>query len=223
VPDECELAGNDCDQNGIPDECDEDCDGSGVPDACEQLSDCNANGTPDSCDIADGSSLDANQDGIPDECSFAVAYCFGDDSGASCPCGNSSAAGLGCANSSGGGGLLFAGGSPSVAADDVTFHARGLLISQAALLFTGTSRIQSGAGLPFGDGLRCAGGQIRRLGVRLPGPDGAADWDFGGLASGNGWSAGEVRTYQVWYRDSNSSPCGSGYNLTNGLEVTFQP
>ena len=103
------------------------------------------------------------------------------------------------------------------------WHARGLLISQAALLFTGTSRIQSGAGLPFGDGLRCAGGQIRRLGVRLPGPDGAADWDFGGLASGNGWSAGEVRTYQVWYRDSNSSPCGSGYNLTNGLEVTFQP
>ena len=34
----------------------------------ESTNDCNENGVPDDCDIADGSSVDANGDGFPDEC-----------------------------------------------------------------------------------------------------------------------------------------------------------
>jgi hypothetical protein len=69
----------DCNENGIPDECDintEDPDGNelvsddenenGVPDECEP--DCNANGHPDDKDIADEVSDDLNSNGIPDEC-----------------------------------------------------------------------------------------------------------------------------------------------------------
>ncbi|MFT4541181.1 MAG: hypothetical protein ACI835_003642, partial [Planctomycetota bacterium] len=52
----------DCDSNGIPDECDPDCDNDGLPDACE--TDCNNNGTPDDCE----SITDCNNNGIPDEC-----------------------------------------------------------------------------------------------------------------------------------------------------------
>ena len=226
IPDECQLIGNDCDSNGIPDDCDPDCDANGVPEACEWFADCNENGLPDySCDIASGFSLDANNDGIPDECSFATAFCFGDGSGADCPCNNNGAPGKGCANSTGSGGVLSAEGGPSIAADDATFHGRGLLFGQAALLFSGGIRVQGGAGVVFGDGLRCAGGHgtIVRLGVRIPNAYGKASWDTGGLATANGWAVGETRTFQAWYRDSNNGPCGNGFNLTNGLEIVFQP
>ncbi|MCK4660093.1 MAG: hypothetical protein KAV82_11280 [Phycisphaerae bacterium] len=45
----------DCNENGIPDECDIDCGASGGPcdiPGCGQSSDCNSNGLPDECDIA---------------------------------------------------------------------------------------------------------------------------------------------------------------------------
>ena len=61
----------DCNNNGIPDECEEteDCDDNGMIDVCEpSYVDCNENGTLDSCDIANATSPDCNMDGIPDEC-----------------------------------------------------------------------------------------------------------------------------------------------------------
>ena len=42
------------------------CNNNGIPDECEP--DCNDNGQPDDCDIADESSLDINDNGFPDEC-----------------------------------------------------------------------------------------------------------------------------------------------------------
>ncbi|MCK4342732.1 MAG: hypothetical protein KAY37_13525 [Phycisphaerae bacterium] len=58
----------DCNENGIPDQCDV---GSGFSE------DCNTNGIPDECDIAEGTSLDVNGNGIPDECDFPTP-CPGD-------------------------------------------------------------------------------------------------------------------------------------------------
>ena len=49
-----------------------DCDDNGVPDGCEE--DCNNNGVLDACDIADGTSLDCNDNGIPDECDVAPPF-----------------------------------------------------------------------------------------------------------------------------------------------------
>lgn len=48
----------------------EDCNGNGIPDECElESNDCNNNGIPDECDIANGTSPDVNPtDGVPDEC-----------------------------------------------------------------------------------------------------------------------------------------------------------
>jgi hypothetical protein len=43
-----------------------DCNDNGVPDECEP--DCNDNGVPDACDIAAGTAPDANGNGFPDEC-----------------------------------------------------------------------------------------------------------------------------------------------------------
>ncbi|HVP12559.1 MAG TPA: choice-of-anchor J domain-containing protein [Phycisphaerae bacterium] len=76
IPDDCDLAAgvlHDCNGGGIPDECEwADCNGNGVLDACDLLNgsslDCNHNGIPDECDIAFGPSQDCQPDGIPDEC-----------------------------------------------------------------------------------------------------------------------------------------------------------
>ena len=75
VPDECDIddgTSNDVNGNGIPDECELDCNGNGAPDHWDiktgTSEDCNTNGVPDECDIDDGTSTDLNENDIPDEC-----------------------------------------------------------------------------------------------------------------------------------------------------------
>lgn len=150
----------------------------------------------------------------------ALPYCFGDGSSASCPCGNPGAYGAGCSNSSSVGGRLAASGTNSASLDDLSFQASDLLPGQPALLFSGLNQVQAGNGALFGDGLRCAGGSVKRLGVRTPNANGEASWGSGLRAAG-GWNAGDTRRFQCWYRDP-SGFCGSAFNLTNGLEVVFQ-
>jgi len=135
-------------------------------------------------------------------------------------CGNAGAPGEGCANSSGSGAVLSASGSANALVDDLTFSGSGLLPGQAALLFTGPSQVNGGAGSPFGDGLRCVAGQVTRLPVRIPNAAGEATWGPG-LNSGGLWAAGDTRNFQIWYRDSNGSPCGNPFNVSNGYSVTF--
>lgn len=154
--------------------------------------------------------------------SVGTPYCMGDGSATACPCGNAGGAGEGCANSSGAGAMLGGSGSASVGADDLAMDAAQLLPGQPALLFAGVNQVNGGAGSIFGDGLRCAGGSVVRLGVRVPDSNGAAAWS-GGLGALGGWSAGDTRNFQVWYRDPSSSPCGSAFNLSHGVGVTFVP
>ncbi|MCB9914583.1 MAG: hypothetical protein H6828_05470 [Planctomycetes bacterium] len=151
-----------------------------------------------------------------------TAYCFGDGSGTACPCGNAGGATEGCANSSGAGATLAGTGTASVGADDLGFDAAQLLPNQPALLFSGDAQVAGGAGAIFGDGLRCAGQNVRRLGVRVPNAAGTSSWS-GGLGATGGWSAGDTRNFQVWYRDPIASPCGTAFNLSHGVAVTFAP
>jgi hypothetical protein len=113
---------------------------------------------------------------------------------------------------------LAAIGTPSLAADDALFSASSLPVGVPALLFCGTG--STGAGLLFGDGLRCASGSLTRLGVRFADGVGAASWTA--VLGGSGAAAGDRRTFQVWYRDS-AGPCGGGFNTSSGLDITVQP
>ncbi len=77
---------DDCNENGVPDECEDDCNQNGVPDSCdiegETSNDCQPNGIPDDCEE------DCDGDGIPDECD-PPADCDGDgveDCLDLCPC-----------------------------------------------------------------------------------------------------------------------------------------
>lgn len=152
-----------------------------------------------------------------------TAYCSGDGSGAACPCGNAGAAGNGCASSvNASGAHLAAVGTASLANDSVVLRGTGMPNS-SALFFQGTIRANGGAGVVFGDGLRCAGGTITRLKV-VSNAGGASQYPQAGDPSVS--ARGQVnqpgtRTYQVWYRNAAPFCTSSTFNLTNGLEIQW--
>jgi hypothetical protein len=149
------------------------------------------------------------------------SFCFGDGSQAACPCGNTGGEGEGCANDLGSGALLTGSGSASLMYDDLVLTT-SQLTPGSGLYFQGNNAVNGGDGNPFGDGLRCAGGGVRRLEVTFAnaGNDLTTSTSVS-IATEGDVSAGQTRHYQYWYRDSNGSPCGSGFNLSNAYEVTW--
>jgi hypothetical protein len=158
-------------------------------------------------------------------CVAGVGFCFGDGTGTACPCGNSGAAGNGCANSvNAAGGNLFASGAASISADSVVLLGSGMPNS-TCLYFQGTTQQNGGLGVVFGDGLRCAGGTVIRLGTKTN-VAGASQYPVAGDLSvsvrGNVLAPGS-RTYQVWYRNAAAFCTVSTFNLSNGLDVAWTP
>jgi hypothetical protein len=161
-----------------------------------------------------------------------VASCFGDGTGAPCPCGNSGLAGHGCENSSStGGALLSAAGSPSLSSDTLVLTSSGEKPEALSIFLQGSARI---APVLYGDGLRCAGGTLKRLYFKIA---------FGGLATapqgsdlsvfarsgalGDPIPMGATRHYQTYYRDPNldfcPSPLGNTWNVSNALSAVWSP
>ncbi|MBL8861061.1 MAG: hypothetical protein JNK02_03535 [Planctomycetes bacterium] len=154
-----------------------------------------------------------------------TAFCFGDGTGAACPCGNVGAAGNGCASSVNPSGANLAGsGVASISADTLVLTGTGMPNS-SALYFQGTSQAGGGLGVVFGDGLRCAGGSIIRLGTKNN-VAGTSQYPAVGdtSISVRGLNvAGNVRTYQCWYRNAAAFCTPDTFNLTNGLQTTWAP
>ncbi|MDP6539236.1 MAG: hypothetical protein QF903_03125 [Planctomycetota bacterium] len=148
-----------------------------------------------------------------------VAFCFCDGGGTAAPCGNTGAAGNGCANGSvSAGANLTATGAP--VPDGLVLEAVGLVPGQPGLYFQGDNEINGGLGVTFGDGLRCAGGGVVRLQVVAATTAGTSATTVDLFVTG-GITPGDTRSYQLWYRDPASSPCGTGFNLTNGVTVDW--
>ncbi|MCB9915781.1 MAG: hypothetical protein H6828_11650 [Planctomycetes bacterium] len=146
-------------------------------------------------------------------------FCFCDGSGTAAPCGNSGAAGNGCANGANAAGAnLATSGVASASASTLALHASGAAPGQPGLFFQGVNAVNGGLGNTFGDGLRCAGGSVVRLQVVSADALGAATSTIDVAVKG-GVTAGDTRAYQYWYRDPVGSPCGSFFNLTNGVQV----
>ena len=117
-------------------------------------------------------------------------------------------------------------GRPSVAAD--SFVLLGADTSNSVVTyFQGTASVNGGAGLVFGDGLRCAGGSVIRLAALLA-TNGASQYPGTGDApisvQGQIGGAGGRRYYQIWYRNADPTFCtASTFNLTNALSVPWAP
>jgi hypothetical protein len=188
--------------------------------------DCNENGVDDNAEVSSGASDDLNGNGIPDECEEFVEFCNADGSGTASPCGNDNDGSRGIAGAqngfSAGGASLRASGSGSAMAADFQLIAEGLIPAQPGLFFQGDNLINGSLGINFGDGLRCAGGSVIRLEVGFADSLGSVT-TTGDLISRGGVVAGDKKAYQIWYRDPSTSPCGFGFNLSNGVKGEFSP
>jgi hypothetical protein len=145
---------------------------------------------------------------------------------ATCPCGNAGAVGHGCASSfDPNGALLGAQGVASVAADSLVLGATGVSNSVVAF-FQGTTAVRGGAGVAFGDGLRCAGGTTVRIAAVLASANQASYPSPGDVAisvRGALPSNGVERLYQAWYRNSASFCTSAAFNLSNAVRVRWMP
>jgi hypothetical protein len=111
-----------------------------------------------------------------------------------------------------------------VSTDDLALTISNMGASQFGLVYMGAGQVT----LPFGDGLRCVGsGPVYRFGVRqsdaeghlIEGP-GIVAYSTANFPVSAHITAGQTWHFQGWYRDPNG-PCGSGFNLSNALSVTF--
>ncbi len=155
----------------------------------------------------------------------AVSYCAG--TAATCPCGNGGNGTNGCASSvNPNGALLVSGGEAIVSADDFSLVASGMPASAPCLFFQGTNPILYPTGTTFGDGLRCVGGTVSRLGTKTA-SGGATSFPGAGdpkiSVKGQLLPMGGARYYQVWYRNPGAFCTASTFNLTNALKATWLP
>jgi hypothetical protein len=238
----CGVADTDGDGDGVADCVDvcptlfdpaqADADGDARGDLCDNCPahvnpaqlDCDGDLVGDVCELASGAELDLNSNEVPDNCEVpnGTAFCFGDGSGAICPCANPGPAGAGCANSTGAGALLVNLGGASVALDDADLICSGLPLDKPALVYMALQRKNGGLGAPFGAGLRCLDGQLKRYSVQSTGPAGVLQRTNLVAGSGGLITAGATWHFQVWHRDSLSG-CAKQFNLSNGFSVSFTP
>lgn len=156
-------------------------------------------------------------------------FCVADGTTTVCPCDNAGLAARGCNNSANtGGARLNAMGSASL--DTISLHAAGETPNAATLVFQGD--VLRTSPTPFGDGLLCLGGNLKRLytlnasagQITVPGV-GQLSLSQRSAQLGDVLTPGSVRGYQAWYRDANaafcSAPLGANWNLTNGVRVVW--
>ena len=155
--------------------------------------------------------------------------CFGDRTVAPCPCQNYGWTGHGCENStSTGGARLFAQGT--INPDTIVLTSAGELPSALSIFIQGSELAT--LTVPFGDGIRCVGGSLKRLYVKsatnstaqAPQPgDPSITQQSANL--GEPIPPGAVRYYQVYYRDPDAgfcaAPTGSTFNASNGLRIVW--
>jgi len=159
-------------------------------------------------DLASGSVVEAAFDDFeasylvdPSSCPAPSTYCVGSP------------------NSFGLGAFMSAGGSQNVDDNNFNLMVSGAVPGQFGLFYYG----DAAASVPTGAGVRCVGGSLFRLPVRVIDPLGGAQigLDFPSLPVGGGISNGETWYFSFWFRDPGFG--GSTFNFANGVEVQFCP
>jgi Tol biopolymer transport system component len=148
-----------------------------------------------------------------------------------CPCANPpSAPGRGCNNSSNtGGAFLTAAGIANLSTDSLVFTTFSEKPSALSIVLQGNAPIAAGA--VYGQGVRCAGGSLKRLFTKIASvgsitAPGAGDPSVSAqsAAKGDPIQAGQSRWYLVYYRDPTvlgGCPSTSTFNATQSGQVTW--
>ncbi len=108
-------------------------------------------------------------------------------------------------------------GSVSVTTNNLRLVASDLPHNQFGIFYYGANPVE----LPFGDGYRCVGGQILRFPPQSTQGGGVSRLlDLGDPPGQEGRiEAGGTWHFQFWFRDPGAG--GSGWNLTDALEILF--
>lgn len=141
------------------------------------------------------------------------------NSNASSPCPPPVPYCTGAPNSTGAGATISIQGSANVLTDDLVLVADQCPAQQPGVFFYGTGVISA----PFGDGNRCVGGTVFRLGSFAfvdAGGQAAHAVDYGSLDPNGALAAGSSWNFQFWYRDL-AVVGGSAFNLTNAMTLRF--
>jgi len=140
-------------------------------------------------------------------------YCFGDTTGAACPCAAYGGPGEGCQTTGGTGATLSASGHAEIGNDSLVFDVTGGPADKPGLFYQGENQIAN----PIGDGILCATGNVIRYGVN--------PLDATGSTSQTGFevnaAVGQTLNYQYWFRDP-ANACGGQFNFTGAWTVTWQ-
>ncbi len=156
----------------------------------------------------------------PGQTSFCNAGEIGTNA---CPCsGPAPVGGTGCANSFGIGARLAGTGTASISGDTVVLNGTQMPVNSPVLYFQGTLRHNAGLGQAFGDGLRCAGGQVTRLGTAINSGTGTSQYPSflqQSVSVRGGVTQPGTRTYQAWYRNVATFCTPAGFNTSNGWEI----
>jgi hypothetical protein len=153
---------------------------------------------------------------------------FCDGASVACPCGNGNSTSGGCPNSvNAAGALLSWSGTPSTTADTLQLVCSGMPASTTCLFFQSANSTSGAAGSVFGDGVRCAGSPVVRLGLKAASVTGGALFPSAGDApitiEGQVPASGATLLYQVWYRNPAAFCTPSTTNLSNALVVAWTP
>jgi Tol biopolymer transport system component len=154
---------------------------------------------------------------------------------APCPCSNPPAGPTrGCDNSSAtGGAVLSASGVTHLSSDTLVFTTSGEKPTALSIVLQGNLFLVGGA--PYGQGIRCVDGSLRRLyaktavGGSITAPDfGAGDLSVSAqsAAKGDPIQPGQPRWYIVYYRDPivlGGCPSSSTFNATQTGQISWSP
>ncbi len=154
------------------------------------------------------------------------SFCAGDGLDANvttpCPCGNTGSVGNGCANSVNASGANLA-ATGTTTPDTMVLSGSGMPAVVSCIYLQGDALVDT----TFGDGVRCAGGNLIRLRTRANVGGASAFPDStdtitlsarGGVTPGSGFT----RLYQTYYRNSAAVFCPpETFNVTNGWRLTW--
>jgi hypothetical protein len=159
---------------------------------------------------------------------IGTPFCLGDLAASGCPCANVGSWRHGCQNSATtGGAQLSARGTTQP--DTLQLESTGELATAPSVVLQGSSLVSP---IVFGDGVRCAGGTLKRLYVHnavggtllVPAP-GDLSVSARSAALGDSIAPGSMRAYQVYYRDPSSSfcpaPAGNAWNASSGVKIVW--
>lgn len=150
-------------------------------------------------------------------------YCFGDGSGSACPCGLQGGAGSGCPTSATSGARLSSSGRALFHLDSFSLHLADLPANAIGLCLAGT--LSLGNGNLVGDGLLCLQPYARSRTLRANAAGDLTMEQWNDLPHGHPMSGayrGATTYYQFWFRDSQNTCSGSGFNFSNGLKALWQ-